>query len=260
MLTGPAAFAAAPGRIVVLDWALAETLVALGVAPLAVAEAPLYAKRVVQPALPAKTRDVGLRNWPNLEALRALRPDLILTLQGYGVPIARLEQIGPVRALPLYTAERQPLRLATAAARDLATLIGRETACARLLAQLDQALTPAPKADAPVLILKFADDRVLDIYGPGSLFDDVLRAKVLRNAWQGPTNIWGFASAGIEVLARYPEARLLIIEPLPVGLSASALWQAMPQVRAGRVSILPATWVFGAVPSALRFAGFLEQA
>ncbi|MEH6775529.1 MAG: ABC transporter substrate-binding protein, partial [Cereibacter changlensis] len=116
---------AAPDRIVALDWALAETLVALGVAPLAVAEAPLYARRVVEPALPAGTRDIGLRSWPNLEALRALQPDLILAMAGYGIAPARLERIAPVRAFPLYSEARRPLDLARQAVRDLGGLTGR---------------------------------------------------------------------------------------------------------------------------------------
>lgn len=259
LTSGRAASTGTPGRIVVLDWALAETLIALGLAPLAVAEAPLYRQRVVEPALPPGTQDVGLRNWPNLEAIRSLRPELILTLEGYGAPPARLEAIAPVRALPLYTAERQPLHLARQAVRDLAALLDRKAQGARLLADLEQALAPV-HSDAPsVLILKFADDRVIDIYGSGSLFDDVIKAKGLWNAWNCPTNIWGFASGGIEELARHPEARLLIIEPAPPApLRESAIWRAMPQVRAGRFSILPPAWVFGGVPPAIRFSGFLE--
>lgn len=255
---GRVALAGAPGRIVALDWALAETLVALGHAPLAVAEAPLYSQRVIEPALPPGTLDVGLRNWPNLEALQALRPDLIVTLEGYGVPLARLEPIAPVCALPLYTAGRRPLHLARAATTELASLLGREAQGVRLLSDLDRALTPVGTDDRPVLILKFADERIVDIYGQGSLFDDVLRARGLRNSWTGVTNIWGFASTGIEELARHPEARLLIIDPAPTDLmQRGAIWRALPQVRAGRTRVLPPVWVFGGLPSAIRFAGLM---
>ena len=261
LLSPRAAFAGTPGRIVVLDWALAETLIALGGMPLAVAEAPLYAQRVITPALPPGTRDVGLRSWPNLEGLRALRPDLILTLEGYGVPPDRLEQITPVRALPLYTAQRRPLQLARDAVADLATLTGREAQGALVLADLQAALAQVWPDDRPMLIVKFADDRIIDIYGPGSLFHDVLEATGRRNAWRGPTNIWGFASAGLEELARHPESHLVIIEPAPPDrLRHSAIWQALPQVRAGHISILPPVWVFGGVPAATRFATLLGAA
>ncbi|NPD17751.1 ABC transporter substrate-binding protein [Xinfangfangia sp. D13-10-4-6] len=258
LTNGRAAFAGVPARIVALDWALAETLVALGHAPLAVAEAPLYAQRVIEPALPPDTLDVGLRNWPNLEAVRALRPNLIVTLEGYGVPLARLEAIAPVRALPLYTTARHPLHLARRATTELASVLGREVQGARLLSDLDRAVTPAGADERPMLILKFADERIIDIYGQGSLFDDVLRAKGLRNSWTGVTNIWGFATTGIEELARHPEARLLIIEPAPIDLmQRGAIWRALPQVRAGRTRLLPPVWVFGGLPSAIRFTRLL---
>ncbi|MDP3339321.1 ABC transporter substrate-binding protein [Frigidibacter sp.] len=261
VLSGRDAFAGVPGRIVALDWAMAETLAALGAPLVAVAEAPLYAQRVVQPALPAQTQDVGLRSWPNLEALRALRPDLIVTMEGYGIPPARLERIAPVRALPLYSAERKPLALARRAVGDLAALTGRHAEGAQLLAALDVALARGIPDDHPLLIVKFADDRLLDVYGPGSLFHDVLAAMGLRNAWTGPTNSWGFATAGLDQLARYPAARLVIIEPAPPArLLNSALWRALPQMQAGQVTVLPPVWVFGGVPSAIRFADLLGAA
>ncbi|PTE20321.1 ABC transporter substrate-binding protein [Cereibacter changlensis JA139] len=265
VLWGGAARAASRGaatdRIVALDWALAETLVALGVAPLAVAEAPLYARRVVEPALPAGTRDIGLRSWPNLEALRALQPDLILAMAGYGIAPARLERIAPVRAFPLYSEARRPLDLARQAVRDLGGLTGRGAQAAELLDRLDAALAGPRLDDRPLLIVKFADDRLLDVFGAGSLFHDVLRPLGATNAWTGPTNAWGFASTGLEALAGHPEARLVIIEPAPPPrLADSPLWRALPQVRAGRVTLLPPVWVFGGVPSALRFARLLGAA
>lgn len=261
VLSGPGAAAAAPGRIVALDWAMAETLAALDAPLIAVAEAPLYAQRVVRPALPPLVRDVGLRSWPNLEALRALQPDLIVTMEGYGVAPDRLARIAPVRALPLYSAERRPLELARRAVTDLAALTGRAPHGGRLLARLDRATARPVAIDRPLLIVKFADDRLLDVYGPGSLFHDVLAPMGLRNAFDGPTNSWGFATAGLDQLARHPQARLVIIAPAPPArLTDSALWRALPQVRAGRVTILPPVWVFGGVPSAIRFADLLGAA
>ncbi|TKA94444.1 ABC transporter substrate-binding protein, partial [Cereibacter changlensis] len=215
LLWGGAAHGAAPDRIVALDWALAETLVALGVAPLAVAEAPLYAGRVVEPALPAGTRDIGLRSWPSLEALRALQPDLILAMAGYGIAPARLERIAPVRVFPLYSEARRPLDLARQAVRDLGGFTGRGAQAAQLLDRLDAALAGPRLDDRPLLIVKFADDRLLDVFGAGSLFHDVLRPLGATNAWTGPTNAWGFASTGLEALAGHAEARLVIIEPAP---------------------------------------------
>lgn len=251
-------------RIAVLDWGWAESLLALGVAPQSVAEAPLYADRVVVPSLPDGTIDLGLRSWPNMELLRSLRPDLILSQASYGVSVARLSAIAPTMALPLYTAERQPLQRSHEALIAIGARIERASAAdeylARAYAGLDAIRDKASSYDGrPLLIIKFADDRLIDIYGAGSLFDGVLKKVGIANAWSGATNNWGFATTGLEAIARYPEARLVIIEPGPSGaFLASALWRALPAVRGGHVISIPPTWVFGAFPSAMRFADVLS--
>lgn len=60
------AAAAAPiadaARVIALEWRPAELLLALGVTPLAIADAPKYRSWVAQPALPPSVLDVGLRN------------------------------------------------------------------------------------------------------------------------------------------------------------------------------------------------------
>ncbi len=261
----PVIAATPPPRIAVLDWGWAESLLALGVNPLAVAEAPLYGDRVVMPALAEDTIDLGLRSWPNMELLRALRPDLILSQAGYGISAERLSQIAPTLALPLYSAARQPLRAAEDALKEIATRIGRGDIATRYL-QISQDRLGAIARRAkhydgrPLLIIKFTDDRLVDIYGAGGLFDDVLKRIGIDNAWDGATNNWGFATAGLDAIARHPEARLIIIEPGPPGpFLQSALWQALPAVRQGRVSTIPPTWVFGAFPSAMRFAEVLKR-
>ena len=253
-------------RIAVLDWAWAETLLALGVAPAAVAEAPLYGARVVSPALAEGTMDLGLRSWPNVELLRAFRPDLIVTQTGYGVPAAMLEPVAPVLSLPLYTPERQPLKRAEEGLEAIAARLQLQEAGRAYLEQAEFQFTALRNElqsydGRPLLILKFASDRLADIYGPGSLFHDVLGRLGLPSAWQHSGSHWGFSTAGLDAIAANPEARIVIIEPgPPEALAASGLWRAIPAVRAGRVVSIPPVWVFGALPSALRFAGILTKA
>lgn len=112
----------------------------------------------------------------------------------------------------------------------------------------------------PLLIIKFTDDRLIDIYGAAGLFDDVLKRLGLANAFDGATNNWGFATTGLDAIARYPDARIIIIEPGPPGaFLQSALWQSLPAVRRGHVATIPPTWVFGAFPSAMRFAEVIRE-
>ncbi|SCX31018.1 Iron(III)-hydroxamate-binding protein FhuD [Agrobacterium sp. DSM 25558] len=252
-------------KLAVLDWGWAESLLALDFQPFAVAEAPLYGDRIVTPALSTNTIDLGLRSWPNVELLRALKPDLILSQAGYGISAERLRAIAPTLAMPLYSPARQPLLAAENALNEIAHRIGRQELATRYLersyARLDTIAHNSKDYDGcPLLIIKFTDDRLVDIYGAGGLFDDVLKRIGIANAWDGKTNNWGFATAGLEAIARYPEARLVIIEPGPPGsFLQSALWNALPAVRKGRVSMIPPTWVFGAFPSAMRFAEVLRQ-
>jgi iron complex transport system substrate-binding protein len=262
----PALGAAAAPRLAVLDWGLVETALALRLVPLAVAEAPLYRRRVVEPALPPEVLDLGLRTWPNLERLRALAPDLIVSLAGYGVPPGRLEAIAPTLPLGIYTGERAPYRLASEALDALAGRVGRDAEAAafrkRLEATLERARGRLAGYDGrPLFLLKFSDARHVDVYGAGSLFDDVLRRLRLDNAWRESTNIWGFSMAGLDAVASAPEARLVVIAPgPPPALAESALWRSLPPVREGRVVQIPPTWVFGALPSAMRFAELVSQA
>lgn len=252
-------------RLAVLDWGWAESLLALEFKPFAVAEAPLYGDRVVTPALPKTTIDLGLRSWPNVELLRALKPDLILSQAGYGISAERLSTIAPTLALPLYGPARQPFLAAETALMEIAHRLDRKERAANYLKlsydRLDTIAQNARNYDGrSLLIIKFTDDRLIDIYGTGGLFDDVLKRIGIVNAWDGKTNNWGFATAGLEAIARYPEARLVIIEPgPPTAFLQSALWNALPAVRQGRVTMIPPTWVFGALPSAMRFAEVLQH-
>ena len=56
-------------RIATVDWTIAETLLALGVTPLAVGDVGSYRAWVGEPLLPAAVVDIGQRAQPNRELL-----------------------------------------------------------------------------------------------------------------------------------------------------------------------------------------------
>ncbi len=268
---GPAAaMPAAPARIATLDYGLAETLLALGRPPLAIAEADEWAVWVVDPPLPAGTVNLGSALEPNLEVLTALRPDLILTTPYLGRITPILHLIAPTRRFAIYAPEvGAPYEASVAATRQLATELGVEGAGERLVAQVEAAFAEVRarhegRAGEPVFVVNFMDARHVRVYGEHSLFDAVLRRCGLANAWQGPTNYWGFATVGIEQLAQMPAARLLYLEPVTPdvlgALARSPLWNSLGFVRAGRVQRMPAVLMFGMLPSAQRFARLIDAA
>jgi ABC-type Fe3+-hydroxamate transport system substrate-binding protein len=260
---------AAP-RLVVLDWGLVETLLSLGITPAGVAETREYNDSVVSPAVPAHVPDVGLRLAPSLELIQQLAPDLILINSSQESQRAMLERIAPVRAYAVYTDAGAPYRHAQDITLQLARLCGRESAGHALIDGTEHALARsreriaarASDARRPLYLIRFFDGRHIGVYGARSLFQDVMDALDVANAWHGPTDYWGIGVAGIEKLAASPSADLLYFDPLPGGvahtLATNRLWHALPPVAAGRVAALPPFWGFGMLPSAARFADALS--
>ncbi|MFD1704624.1 ABC transporter substrate-binding protein [Methylopila henanensis] len=263
-LAGAARSHAAAPRLVVLDWALTELALLLGSTPAAVAEAPYYRTRVATPQLPATVADVGLRSQPNLALIASLKPDLIVRLRHYGPPQARLEAIAPTLELAIYDADRRPYDRSLQALARLADACGAAAEAPAVLARLDATLARAAarlagRNERPVLIANFADDRRADVFGQGSLFQTALERMGLTNAYAGPTNMWGFATLGLDRLARFEGARLVALSPgPPASLAQSALWRALPAFH--DVVALPPVWVYGGLASMARFATLLADA
>lgn len=248
-------------RLVVLDWGLVETLLAMGIVPAGVAEIEGYHANVVTPVIPAQVPDVGLRLAPNLEWLQQLAPDYILINSSQESQRAMLERIAPVRAFAIYSDNGTPYQHAITATRQLGELCHQQAAAAQLIAQAAHALQsslPPDTTHLPLLLIRFFDARHIGVYGQHSLFQDVLNAFGLTNGWQQATDYWGISVTGLDSLAASREVRILYFTPLPAnmtrGLADNALWHALPAVQAGHSAALPAFWGFGMLPSAIRFA------
>ncbi|MFQ1861319.1 ABC transporter substrate-binding protein [Aeromonas veronii] len=251
-------------RIATVDWTIAETLLALGVTPLAVGDAGPYQAWVGEPRLPAGVVDIGLRTQPNRELLAELKPDRILIS-----PLApTLSRIAPVSTIALYDGQTDLWQRLHEVTLTLARMVGKTAEGERLLAGLDlelasmQARLPADLP--PLLVVQFIDERHVRVFGRHSLFDAVMTRLGLRNGWQEQTNDWGFSVVSIEQFMILPTARLVVVDPIPVGVSERlqepGLWQHLPLVRQAPVLHLPAVWSFGGVLAARRFAGLLSDA
>jgi iron complex transport system substrate-binding protein len=255
-------------RIATVDWTIAETLLALGVTPLAVGDVSAYRAWVGEPLLPADVVDIGLRAQPNRELLAELKPDRIL-ISPLAAPLApTLSRIAPVQSIALYDPQTDLWQRLHEATLTIAALVNKTAEANVLLTDLNRDLEQMkqtlPAELPPLLVVQFIDERHVRVFGRHSLFEAVMQRLGLRNAWQGETNAWGFSVASIEQFMALPAARLVVVDPIPVGVSERlqepGLWQHLPLVQQAPVLHLPAVWSFGGVLAARRFASLLNEA
>lgn len=255
-------------RVASLDWALAETLIVLGHKPIAIVAASDWARWVIEPPLPPGVADLGLQPEINFELLASLEPDLILTSPFVQHLEPVLEKIAETLRLSIYEEGAAPL----ARQREVTMILGERLdsaeAARNFLADAEQLLDLyrariAALDPLPVLLVNFMDARHVRVYGGSGLYQNVLDRIGLVNAWTSETNYWGYATVGIEELATVKDLRLIAFEPIPADtrptLQQSPLWTRLPFVEASHVSVLPPVLMFGAVPSALRFARLLVE-
>lgn len=273
LLAGLGAVATSPAwarpdpRFATLDHGLAQTLIALGADLAAIAQVPYWDIWTVEPPLPPGVANLGLAREPNMESLARLAPDLILSTPYLEGVRHQLERVAPVEPFPIHAVGASPWPNILDATRRLGELSGREAAADRLIAETDAELMQVRDQltrlrDLPLVPMHFVDSRHVRIYGPNGIIQDTLDRLELRNGWPGPTNGWGFATAGIERLVEIGDARVLVFDPVPpdveVILAGSPLWQGLPIVRADRVRRFPNVLPFGTLPAATRLARLLE--
>ncbi|MFQ1047385.1 iron-siderophore ABC transporter substrate-binding protein [Avibacterium paragallinarum] len=254
-------------KVATLDWTVAETLLGLGVSPVAVGDKQSYQNWVSEPALPQSAVDLGTRLQPNKELLAQLEIAHFPNGDMYfATAQANLPYLSPVKAVErvnFYQAGdfwQNQLN----ATRQLAQNVGvapqpliseTEAIFAAHKAQL------APFQPRPLLIVQFIDARHLRVYGEQSLPGAVLSHLGLQNAWQQAVNLWGFSQISLNQLAQFPNAKLVVIKPypqnVPTELANNSLWKQLPLAK--DPLILPAIWTFGALPSAQRLAVALSQ-
>jgi ABC-type Fe3+-hydroxamate transport system substrate-binding protein len=260
---------AASPRVASLDWGLTTSVLSLGVVPAGMAEIEMYRRWADDFPIPAGVQDVGLRTEPNLEILAALKPDAILTTPFSESVRPLLERIAPTHSYATYTPAGRPLLRSMEVLREISAVMKVQGQAEAVIAHAEETFA-ALRRDLeghrvpPLLLAGFMDSRHTRIYGSDSLFGNVLDRLGLKNAWNRPTNFWGFSLIGTHELAAYADAHLFAIEPIPAAAplsrSGSGLWQNLPFVRAGRVSTLPTCWAFGDISTALRFARSLTKA
>lgn len=267
-LSTPALLRAADSpRVATLDWALLETLLAIGANVVAGTELRQFRKVAVTPVVPDGVTDLGLRGTPNFEVLRCARPELILNSNFYAWADARMQPIAPVESHAIYKPGESPYALAeqtTLAIGERLQLAAARQLTEELSAKLERYKTAFAAGDGrPVIPINLGDSRHFRVFGSDSMFGEILKRVGLTNAWQGATSYSATAPVGIETLASMPDAWIVMIPPHPADaieeLSTSAFWNALPAVREKRVLMLGSINPYGALPAVMRFADLLQE-
>jgi len=261
------AYAADGLRVATLDWAILETLLAIGANVVAATELRQFREAAVTPDLPASVLDLGLRGTPNFEVLRYARPDLIFNSNFYGWANDRMRLIAPVESHAVYSTGRSPYALSeemTLAIGERLGLPAAQTFVASCRDRLDAYRREWATAERrPILPINLGDARHFRVFGSDSMFGVILARMGMENAWRTLTSYSATAPVGIAALATMQEAWIVLIPPHPAEayaeLQDSAFWQALPAVRAGRVITLEPIDPYGALPAGMRFAELLSK-
>ena len=268
-LFAPKAYAEVPSRIAAIDWAMLETLMALGETPVAATELIQFRKDAIEPAIPDSVIDLGLRGSPNFELLHLIKPDLILISPFYTRHQPALEQIAPILSVPFYTRGEPPFEKALTAVTALGERLGKQREAAELLAAIalrieDMRGRLAGFAKRPTYLVNVGDARHVRVFGADSMFGDILGRLGLPNAWTDVSRYTFAAPVPLENLAVEENARIVIISDIPVeardGLRNSMIWNALAPVREGRVITLDNINPYGGVAAGMRFERLLSTA
>ncbi|QFY60672.1 ABC transporter substrate-binding protein [Rhizobium grahamii] len=268
LFAGAATAQSTQPKVATLDWALLETLLAIGANVVAATELRQFQQVAVTPAVPSNVADLGLRGSPNLEALRLARPDLIFNSNFYAWADPLMSRIAPVIDHAIYMPGESPYVLAERATLEIGDRLQLPAArrfVEELTAKLDRQKADFSRmADGrPVLPINLGDARHYRVFGSDSIFGEVLARLGLVNAWTGATSYSATAPVGIETLVTMPEAWIVFIPPHPQdaidALLGSPFWKALPQVREGRFMTIGSINPYGALPAASRFADCLAE-
>lgn len=266
--------AAAAKRVVALEWDAVESLSALGVNPVGIADSRGYDAFVGAPRLKGGV-DVGLRQSPSLERIAKLKPDLIVVPDYRSTSNrAQLQKIAPVLVTTPYPAGGGNSAQFNGMVKDfrrIAAAVGRKSQGEQVLRRMSQtftaqrnALKQKRRSGLGVVVAEpggTTSSPALRLLTNNSLTADVLRRIGLRNAWNGPNTRYGFTTSSIGSLARirsnewlafvYPEqyrTQIQKFRELPA-------FAKLPVVRSRHYRNLQGrTWLYGGPVSAGQIA------
>jgi iron complex transport system substrate-binding protein len=238
--------------------------------PVGVADVAGYSAWVQAAPLAEGVGDVGVRGEPSVEAIAALRPDVVFaTSDVHEGALAQLEAIAPVVVVRDADAS-DPIGRMRANIELVAQVTGKQAEADQLLTGFDAALAQGAQRIAGAGLagrrMAFADGYLdggrlsIRAFTEGSLIEAVSQEIGLVNAWPMPGDEnYGVASTDVEGLTTLGDVEFVYwtnevegSDPFVDGLAGNAIWQSLPFVQAGNVTRLPdGIWMFGG-PASMR--------
>ncbi|MFD3355606.1 ABC transporter substrate-binding protein [Streptomyces fradiae] len=276
-LKGSTTLKAPAKKVVALEWTYAEDLLALGVSPAGVADVEGYGQWVTGgPRFGTGVRDVGTRQAPSLETIKALKPDLIITSRVRSeANYAQLDKIAPTLMFDPYSTDSEYEEM-RATLKTIGTAVGRPEAADTALKDLDakigaakRKLDAAKKGGTEVTVARgYTTDgaAVVEVLTGSTIPGGLLPRLGLRNAWQGQADAYGMSKVDIEGLKPVEKSSLVYVaarndDVFAGSLPKNALWRNLDFAKNDRVHALdPGTWFFGGPYSTAQVADEIADA
>lgn len=253
-------------RVVTLEWAYTENVLALGVQPVGVADIEGYHAWVdISAELSEDAVDVGTRQAPNLEQIAELEPDLIITSQLRSTEnYNELSAIAPTLMFNSYPEEGTQFEEMTTTFRTIATALNREAEGEAVLDDMAQyfedasvALADAGYADSGFILSQAYiqnEAAVFRLFTDNAMAVEIFEQIGLSNDWEDAPQQYGFSTIGIEGFAEVEDTLFFYIaqEESRDFFSDSAIWNTLPFVQNEHAYWMGGqAWLFGGPLSAI---------
>ncbi|MFC9709405.1 ABC transporter substrate-binding protein [Paenibacillus sp. NPDC056933] len=249
-------------RVVTLEWTYTEDVVALGVQPVGSADNANYKVYVTpEAALDDTVTDVGTRDEPNLEAIAALKPDLIIANSNSNI-YDQLNAIAPTLEYDLYTGDGYTYDKMTETFNNIAVALGKEDQAKKVLDELDQHYVEAKEKLAAAgkdnfhfaltQAFTYQNAASLRMFTDNSVVIGTLDKIGMVNDWQ-PDKLegYGFSTVGIESLSTVQDSNFIYItqpddDVFGTAMKDNSVWNGLNFVKDKRIYQLDSTtWTFG---------------
>ena len=263
-------------RVVALEWALVEDLLAVGVKPVGVADVKGYNTWVSSEPLDPKTKDVGLRQEVSIDAVAELDPDLILgdSTNTCGKTLSQFEKIADVLCFK-GTDPKDQFGYMQDQFTAIATAVGKEEEAKKALDALDAKIADGKKkiAAAGLAGKEFAGAHgwtdkgapLIRMFGHNSLGSEIAERMGMKNGWKGKTDEWGLTTTDVEGMTKLGDVHFFYIAPedniFKTTLPKNRIWRNLEFVKKKQVyEIDGGTWLFGGPTSCGQFVDEIVKA